>query len=88
MPDEGTLDAISSDLDGQAPRCILWESEPTSEVAGALHSALGLKSIVFSPCEVLDDTPGADRRDFLTVMNDNVDRLREAFDVDASTAKP
>jgi zinc transport system substrate-binding protein len=52
---------------------MLWEDEPMSETSTAL-AALGVRSVVFDPCE---NTP--DDGDYLTVMRENVSNLLEAF---------
>ena len=54
---------------------MLWETEPLPETAQALQGELGVRSILFSPCELLGETERAAGFDYLKVMNANVDRL-------------
>jgi zinc transport system substrate-binding protein len=73
-------DVVNLDLDPEVPpeapvqvvgvRYILWESEPTPEVA----KAVGLEPIRFDPCE----TPG--EGDYLDRMRANLERIRVAFE--------
>jgi zinc transport system substrate-binding protein len=79
MPDDETFAKIKSDLAEQPARFMLWESQPTEEIAARMSTELGLESIVYSPCEGLDSERLADGEDFLTVMNGNVDRLEQAL---------
>ena len=79
MPDEETFNKIKAFLKDQPAKYMLWEAKPTEEIAAKFHESLGLESIVFSPCEALDTTELEAGEDFLTVMNDNVDRLDNAL---------
>jgi zinc transport system substrate-binding protein len=74
MPDAATLARLGERIDVMPARFLLWESTPNPEVAARIKSVLGLKSIVFSPCETAPE-PG----DYLAVMRDNIERLRPAF---------
>lgn len=91
LPPEGpvseeTLGLLkSADLVGAI---LLFESEPEVSVVGAVKDA-GMKHAVFSPCESLDAGARAKGATFLTVMNENIDRLAAALKgAGAETAFP
>ncbi|CAN5153787.1 zinc ABC transporter substrate-binding protein [soil metagenome] len=74
MPDDEQFAEIKSLLDEFPARHIIWEGAPTEAIANRFESELGLSSIVFSPAELYDGT------DYLTVMQENVARLRHVFE--------
>jgi zinc transport system substrate-binding protein len=86
--DAEELEKVGAFVKDQPARYLLWESEPTEEIARKMSGAFGLESIVFSPCETLDDVRLKAGEDFLTVMNANVDRLEQAFAAVAPEGKP
>lgn len=55
---------------------MLWESQPTEEVA-AVFQELGLNAVVVSPGEALDAEQRAAGEDFLSIMQANLDRLEQ-----------
>ncbi len=69
-PTEEQWSKLQQILSDHPAKWMLWEAEPAIETVAKLET-LGVKSIVFSPCA---NTP-ADG-DFLTVMRDNVFRLK------------
>jgi len=69
MPDEETFTNIAAIVGEHPARYILWESEPTKEIAAAMKERFGLTSVVFSPCEREGD------EDYLATMKANVKRL-------------
>lgn len=79
MPDDDTFNMIKTYLEEQPAKYMLWEAEPTKEIAGRMKDELGVGSVVFSPCEALESDEIAGGKDFLTVMNGNVDRLERLF---------
>jgi len=79
MPDDETFAEIKSYLAEQPAKYMLWESQPTEEIAARMGTELGLECIVYSPCEALDSAQLAAGEDFLTVMNGNVQRLEQAL---------
>ena len=79
MPEDATFAEIKEFLAGQPSGHMLWESAPTDEIATRFRDELGLKSIVFSPCEALDAEALKNGADFLTVMNGNIDRMEQAL---------
>jgi zinc transport system substrate-binding protein len=77
--DADALAELKAFLADHSAEYILWEAEPAVEVAAKLEQELGLKSIVFDPCETLEEDKRAAGHNFLTVMNNNVTRLEDAF---------
>ena len=73
-PSEKRLGKIREVASGAPNPVMLWESTPAPEAVAALKE-LGVSSIVFSPCESLDESLGAD---YIEVMNGNVTRLEKA----------
>lgn len=73
MPDAGQWEALQSVLKAHAATWMLWEGDPLPAVVEKLQ-ALGIESLVFDPC---GNTPEQD--DFLSVMQQNVTRLQQAF---------
>jgi zinc transport system substrate-binding protein len=60
-------------LKGYPARWMIWEGEPIGESVERLKS-IGVHSLVFDPCGNVPD-----RGDFLTVMRQNVENLKLAF---------
>ena len=73
MPDDEEWQRLKSILQGHAGAWMLWEGDPLPTSADKLQ-ALGVKSLVFDPC---GNTP--EQGDFLSVMQQNVARLQQAF---------
>ena len=73
MPDAEQWEALQSILQGHAAAWMLWEGDPLPDSVAKLE-ALGVKSLVFDPC---GNTP--EQGDFLSVMQQNVARLQQAF---------
>ena len=74
VPDADTLGAVKKSLGEKAGTWLLWEGEPTAEVAKAVADATGLKNVTVSPCETDED--GAD---YLARMQANVEVLKGVF---------
>ena len=79
MPGDDVLSEIRQKLKDRPAKILLWESAPANEIAAKLSSELGLRSIVFSPCETLDAASVAAGQDYLTVMKANIARLAAAL---------
>ena len=77
--DQEELDRLRDFLKDHPAEHLLWEAEPSEEIAQKMYNEFGLRSIVYSPCETMESEPLEQGEDFLTVMNRNVDRLRQAF---------
>ncbi|MFH1748991.1 MAG: zinc ABC transporter substrate-binding protein [Planctomycetota bacterium] len=78
VPDEATLKEIKDCLAKNAARYMLWEAPPTAEVIDSLAD-LGLEHLVFSPAESLDADQQKGGTDYLSIMQENIARLEEAF---------
>lgn len=76
-PDELPSDAQWSELQAMLKKhpakWIIWEGEPMKESIERLR-AIGVDSLVFDPC---GNTP--DQGDFMSMMHQNVENLRRAF---------
>lgn len=82
-PDDKTLASIRhavSTRGADTTRVMLWEEEPAAAVATLLREHFGIRSVVFSPCEMLPESPTRATDDFLSVMTANIDRLGRAID--------
>ncbi len=79
MPTDAQIAEIEEILASKPARVILWESDPTEEIAQRFESELELTSVTFSPCEQLDETSRAAGKDYLAVMADNIERLTAAL---------
>ena len=73
MPEAEQWEALQATLKTHAAAWMLWEGDPLPDSVNKLE-ALGIKSLVFDPC---GNTP--EQGDFLSVMQQNVARLRQAF---------
>jgi zinc transport system substrate-binding protein len=54
---------------------LLWESEPLAKNIEELETRLGIRSVVFSPCEMIAQGSSQEEFDYLSRMNQNIDRL-------------
>ncbi len=82
--------SIASERGGSGAAVVLWESEPSPELARQLETRLRLRAVVFSPGEGMADGEGtrervgaaddADRADFVGVMRANLARLEAALE--------
>lgn len=73
MPDADQWAELQSIVETHAAAWMLWEGDPLPESVDRL-AALGVRSLVFDPC---GNTP--EQGDFLSVMQQNVARLQQAF---------
>ena len=76
---DADVSGIRERLVGHPAKVLLWESEPIAANAKRLKAELGLKSIVFSPCELLGAEAQARGEDYMSVMKQNLVRLSAAF---------
>jgi len=76
MPSEETMARIKTLNKKFRSRYLIWESKPKPEIAARLQKELGLKSLVFSPCEQLSDTEIAEGNNYLQVMRKNLEVIR------------
>lgn len=73
--------AIRDQLARHPAKFLVWEAAPTTASAARLEADLGLKSIVFSPCELLGAEDQAAGEDYMSVMRENLVQLSPAFGV-------
>ena len=73
MPDAEQWEELQSILQAHTATWMLWEGDALPDSADKLQT-LGVKSLVFDPC---GNTP--EQGDFLSVMQQNVVRLQQAF---------
>lgn len=77
--DQEALHEIDQALDPSAQtNLMLWESAPDEQTV-MLLDALGVTSLTFSPCELLDAERRAAGATYLSVMQDNLTRLEGAL---------
>lgn len=74
LPSESQWSELATILAGHPAKWMLWEGEPAEESVARLR-ALGVESIVFSPCA---NRPAPD--DFLSVMERNLAGLERVFE--------
>ena len=79
MPSDQVFASIREGLEEHPTKIILWEGEPNPEIAKRFADELGLKSVVFSPCELLKAEERSAGVDYLSVMRDNLKRLSDAL---------
>ena len=77
MPEKATLAKVKETTEHHPVCCMLWEGPPAEEIVAKMQ-ALGVKCVVFSPCETLNPEEIAQGTDFVSVMNGNLDRLQRA----------
>jgi len=58
---------------------MLWESEPLPANVRTLRERFGVRSVVFSPCESVNEADAAAGRDYVSVMRQNIKDLRDAM---------
>ncbi len=78
-PDEKTLERMRAFVAKHPARLMLWEEEPKPEVAEKLKAALGVAHVVFEPGESLSKEQAEAGKNYLTIMNANIDRLEAAL---------
>ena len=52
-----------------------WESKPLAKNIEELETRLGISSVIFSPCEMISKGSNQEESDYLSRMNQNIDRL-------------
>ena len=66
-------------MESHPAKVLIWESEPCEENVKIAKEQLGLDSIVFSPCELMSDEDIASGQNYLTVMEQNIQAMKQAF---------
>ena len=77
MPSDETIKEIKEIQETHEAKTLVWESQPTKEIADRMKKELGLTSVVFSPCELLSADEIKAGADYLSVMKDNLKVLGE-----------
>jgi len=80
MPSDQVFAEIKALLGRFPAKLILWEAYPLEDIAKRFGSDLGLKSVEFSPCELLGDEEIKAGTDYLKVMKANIENLRKALE--------
>lgn len=83
VPDEALsedqIKMIGSYQKEKPMRLLLWESVPLSENIEKLEKGLGIRSVVFSPCEMISEDKTEEESDYLSLMHENIDVLVRAI---------
>ncbi len=79
MPDAENLAEAKQAASALSARLLLWEVAPNSEIAEAIQARAGVRSIVFSPCETLDEDARRRGEDYLSAMQANITTLEDAL---------
>ena len=66
-------------LESHPARHLVWEGEPAGEVAEQVRTTLGLESVTFSPCELMDPSELDAGASYMTVMRKNIETMRVAL---------
>jgi len=74
---ETQINDIRETLKTHPAKILLWEGEPTDEVANQVTEKLGLKNIVFSPCEGAPSDPSSSN--YFSIMTNNIKVLKDAI---------
>ena len=75
MPTDKKIAAMRETLKTHRAKYILWESQPTRQIADRLKAELGLESVEFSPCESLGKEQAAAGLDYMKVMRKNIENI-------------
>ncbi|MCP3919066.1 MAG: zinc ABC transporter substrate-binding protein [bacterium] len=73
------LGAVREAATGDGKPILLWEGQPLPAAVAALD-AIGVRSVVFSPCEALGPDEQAAGDDYLSLMRGNVQELKGALE--------
>ncbi len=79
MPGDETFAEIKKAKKDFPAKYILWEAFPKKEIAERFKKELGLESIEFSPCELLDEETLKKGTDYLSVMKQNIKNITPIF---------
>jgi len=79
VPDEALseeqIKMIGSYAKEKPMHLLLWESEPLAENVQELEKRLGIRSVVFSPCEMISEDKPEEESNYLSLMHQNIDEL-------------
>jgi len=80
MPSDEIFAAVKETLTVHPAEYLLWESTPRPEIAARFLDELEVKSIVFSPCELMSPAALMIGKNYLTEMKANLQALKPAFE--------
>jgi len=81
------VEEVRGILKTHAARYLVWEGEPADEVAAQVRDELGLKSVTFSPCELMDPAELKAGATYMTVMRANIESMRPVLAKDAGSTR-
>ena len=73
MPSKEVMTGIAKKQQDHPAKILIWESAPLPGIVEQMEQELGLKSVVFSPCEQQESSD----LDYLDTMRLNLDRLQK-----------
>jgi len=79
MPSDEAFAKIAVLLKAHPAKYLLWESDPLPEIATRFRDELGVASVTFSPCELMSTADLVAGSDYLSVMRENLARLKPVF---------
>ena len=79
-PDAQRLDELTDEIESRGITTVFYEELVSSDVAETLAREAGVKAAVLSPLEGLTDAQVENDEDYLSVMRENLDALREALE--------
>ena len=75
--DPDVISQVKDKLAGRNVKYMLWESEPIDAVQTQVKSDLGLTSIIFNPCEVMQPGDLDNGANYVSVMKRNIADLKK-----------
>ncbi|MEC7861391.1 MAG: zinc ABC transporter substrate-binding protein [Verrucomicrobiota bacterium] len=81
---EDQIKIIGSYAKQKPTRLLLWESKPLAKNIEELETRLDISSVIFSPCEMISQGSNQEESDYLSRMNQNIDRLVSVIDSDGT----
>lgn len=79
MPSDKAIQEIKEILKNHHAKFLIWEAQPKKIIADRLQNECSLTSIVFSPCELISEADLANKKDYMTVMLENIKNITPAF---------
>ncbi|MEN8148456.1 MAG: zinc ABC transporter substrate-binding protein [Planctomycetota bacterium] len=79
MPADEVFAQVKKTLETHPAKFLLWESDPTAEIATRFRDELGITSVTVSPCEMMTARELVGREDYLTKMTRNLVVLKSVF---------
>jgi zinc transport system substrate-binding protein len=79
MPSEENFATMQKQVAAHGIQYLLWEGQPTEEIAARIQTELGIRNIVFSPCELISKSDQENGVDYIQVMTKNLDNIAPIF---------